>query len=145
MTVDFTALMLSQSDYRPNNGMNAEVTICYLVAFGIASAASLGTVLMGSIHAIVMHKYGAHKPLAVAAILEEITPQILTPITTMTRSTVIGAGCGVYLLHGWYGCLAFGVPGAIFFMLAFHYTMRADESLRRMMPEMMSQPLCESV
>ena len=147
MTVDFAALMLSQSDYLPTNTWNTEITIVYLVAFGIAAALSLGTVLMGSAHAIVMHKYGVRKPLDVAVILEEITPAILVPTICMQiscYSTVIGAGCGVYLLHGWEGCLAFSVPGGYLFMIVSYYSKIASD-VGGIMSEMISQRLCDSV
>jgi hypothetical protein len=147
MTVDFAALMLSESDYLPSNTRNAEITIVYLVAFGIAAAASLGAILMGSNHAIVMHKFGVRKPLDVAVILEEITPMLLIPYHCMLiscYSTVIGAGCGVYLLHGWEGCLAFSVPGGFLFMLVSYYS-KIAQHVGGIMSEMISQRLCDSV
>ena len=46
MTVAFVTLMLSQSDYLPGSTRNTEVTIVYLVVFGITVAGSLGVVLV---------------------------------------------------------------------------------------------------
>jgi hypothetical protein len=147
MMVDFAALMLSESDYLPSNTRNAEITIVYLVVLGIASVASLGSILMVSNHAIVMHKFGVRKPLDVAVILEEIRPMLLSPYSCMMiscYSTVIGAGCGVYLLHGWEGCLAFSVPGGYLFMIVSYYSKIASD-VGGIMSEMISQRLCDSV
>ena len=62
-------------------------------------------------HGIVVHRFGTLKPLEVAMILESITPnELIAPYNVMVIScynTMIGSGCGVYLLHGWNGCLTF--------------------------------------
>jgi hypothetical protein len=127
MTVDFAALMLSRQNFNELNTENEKVIYVYLVAFGVACAASLSLIITGTFQYLIIHKFGAREPLDMALFLEDITPVWFTPITLMMTScyaTVIGAGSGVYLLHGWEGCIAFGAPGAVLFTTTFYFGMR---------------------
>jgi hypothetical protein len=122
MTVDFAALAMSRTSYYEQNTRNVEVTYVYLVAIGVATACSVGLILVGSLQFIVMRKFGARDPLDIVLFLASISPVIFDPANLMVIScfaTLIGASCGVYLLQGWEGCLAFCIPCSVLFIACF--------------------------
>jgi hypothetical protein len=54
-------------------GRTSSYWVCFwwLLMFDISASGSLGTVLMGSIYEIVIHKYGVRKPLELVMISED--------------------------------------------------------------------------
>ncbi len=127
MTVDFAALALSESSYLGTNTRNYELTFLYLVAFGIATACSLGAVISGSWQFITIQKFGKRLPREVVHYLEESIPFLFTPAMLMVIScyaTVVGTCFGLYLLHGWRGAIAFGIPCITIFTTCHQYAER---------------------
>lgn len=124
MTVDFAALTLNESSYAATNTRNSELTILFMVTFGIACASALGSVWIGSFQFITIHKYGKLRPREVVHYLEASVPSFFTPVSLMIISiytTIFGTAIGMYLLHGLHGALAFGVPCLSIFSCCGYY------------------------
>jgi hypothetical protein len=134
MTVDFALLSLSESSYLETNTYNTELTYAYLATLAVATAFSLGVVIVGSFQFILMQKFGKKQPLEVAVHMEECTPSLFTPVASMLigcYATVIATTMGVYLLHGWRGAVTFGVPGLVLFAACNYFAVLAIQRVEK--------------